>query len=47
MHAVVSRAFGRPENLKWETVPPPEPAADEALIRVGAVNTIGPVVLVP
>ena len=38
MHAVVLREHGGPENLKWEEMPTPEPAADEALIRVGAVS---------
>jgi len=38
MHAVVLREFGPPENLKWETVPTPEPRAGEVLLRVGAVS---------
>ena len=38
MHAVVLREFGPPENLKWETVPTPEPQAGEVLLRVGAVS---------
>src|SRR5687767_12715944 len=38
MHAVVLGAFGPPENLKWEEVPSPAPAAGEVLLRVGAVS---------
>jgi acryloyl-coenzyme A reductase len=38
MQAVVLREYGPPENLKWETVPTPEPQAGEALLRVGAVS---------
>ena len=38
MHAVVLREFGPPENLKWEEVPTPHPAAGEVLVRVGAVS---------
>ena len=38
MRAVVLREFGPPENLKWESVPTPEPQADEVLLRVGAVS---------
>ena len=38
MHAVVLREFGPPENLRWETVPTPEPQAGEVLLRVGAVS---------
>jgi NADPH:quinone reductase-like Zn-dependent oxidoreductase len=38
MRAVVLKEFGPPENLKWETVPTPEPQPDEVLLRVGAVS---------
>lgn len=38
MRAVVLREFGPPENLRWETVPTPEPQAGEVLLRVGAVS---------
>jgi acryloyl-coenzyme A reductase len=38
MRAVVLREFGPPENLRWETVPAPEPQAGEVLLRVGAVS---------
>jgi NADPH:quinone reductase-like Zn-dependent oxidoreductase len=38
MRAVVLREFGPPENLKWETVPTPEPQAGEVLLRVHAVS---------
>ena len=38
MHAVVLRAFGPPENLKWEDVSTPQTAAGEVLLRVGAVS---------
>ena len=38
MRAVVLRAFGPPENLRLETVPTPQPAEGEALLRVRAVS---------
>lgn len=38
MQAVVLREYGPPDNLKWETVPDPEPLEGEALLRVGAVS---------
>ena len=38
MHAVVLREYGPPHNLKWEEMPTPTPAADEVLLRVGAVS---------
>jgi acryloyl-coenzyme A reductase len=38
MHAVVLKEYGGPGNLRWEDVPTPQPASDEALIRVGAVS---------
>jgi acryloyl-coenzyme A reductase len=38
MRAMVLRAFGPPENLKWETVPTPKPQAGEVLLKVGAVS---------
>ncbi len=38
MQAVVLREYGPPGNLKWETVPDPEPREGEALLRVGAVS---------
>ena len=38
MRAVVLREFGPPENLRWETVPTPEPQAGEVLLRVHAVS---------
>ncbi len=38
MQAVVLREYGPPSNLKWETVPTPEPGPGEALLRVGAVS---------
>jgi acryloyl-coenzyme A reductase len=38
MKAIVLRAFGPPENLRWETVPEPQPQAGEVLLRVRAVS---------
>lgn len=38
MRAIVLREYGPPENLKWETVPTPEPEAGEVLLRVRAVS---------
>lgn len=38
MRAVVLREYGPPENLKWEEVPTPKPAAGDVLLRVGAVS---------
>jgi hypothetical protein len=34
MKAVVAHEYGAPDVLKFEEVPRPEPAADEALVRV-------------
>jgi acryloyl-coenzyme A reductase len=38
VRAIVLRAFGPPENLKWEEVPTPEPRPGEVLLKVGAVS---------
>lgn len=38
MRAVVLREYGPPENMKWEEVPTPKPAAGDVLLRVGAVS---------
>jgi NADPH:quinone reductase-like Zn-dependent oxidoreductase len=38
MHAVVLRAFGPPEQLRWESVPTPQPQRGEVLLRVRAVS---------
>jgi len=38
MHAIVLKEFGPPDTLKWETVPTPQPQAEEVLLRVGAVS---------
>ncbi|MCC6535635.1 MAG: zinc-binding dehydrogenase [Burkholderiales bacterium] len=38
MQAIVLREYGPPENLKWETLPDPEPQKGEALLRVRAVS---------
>ncbi len=47
MEAVVFRAHGGPEALRWEDVPRPRPAAGEVLLRVRAValNGFDPMVL--
>ncbi|MBV8894472.1 MAG: zinc-binding dehydrogenase [Acidobacteria bacterium] len=41
MKAIIFHAHGGVENLKYEDIPPPTPAADEALIRVKAVSLNG------
>ncbi len=38
MRAIVLKEFGPAENLRWETVPMPQPRAGEVLLRVGAVS---------
>jgi len=38
MRAVVLHEYGPPENLKWESVPTPQPQAGEVLLKVGAVS---------
>jgi propanol-preferring alcohol dehydrogenase len=38
MHAVIQRAFGPPEELRWESVPTPQPQRGEVLLRVRAVS---------
>src|SRR5438128_9563990 len=47
MKAVVAHEYGRPEVLKFEEVPRPEPKEDEALVRVIAsgVNPADPLTL--
>ncbi|MDB5865941.1 MAG: alcohol dehydrogenase [Betaproteobacteria bacterium] len=38
MQAMVLRAFGPPENLRWERMPTPQPQPGEVRLRVGAVS---------
>src|SRR5690348_16312 len=47
MKAVVAHEYGAPDVLKFEQVPRPDPAADEALVRViaSSVNPADPLTL--
>jgi hypothetical protein len=38
MKAIVVRGYGRPEDLKYEDVPRPEPKEDQILVRVIAAG---------